>query len=107
MGLAHASPGEVVDLRTWGSELPPGKSKAIVKTGELELLRLALPAGKELPTHETARSIVIQCLEGTVELKFDGQSATLERGQLLHLGPQTFRSLRAIEDSSMLLTFLR
>lgn len=107
MALAHAAPGEVVDLRTWGSELPPGKSKAIVKTDELELLRLALAAGKELPSHETARSIVIQCLEGAVELRIDGHTKTIRAGQLLHLGPQTFRSLKAVEDSSLLMTFLR
>ena len=49
MATHHAKPGEIVDLQTWAADLPKEHTKAIVKTDEMELIRIVLPAGKGIP----------------------------------------------------------
>lgn len=107
MGLYHAKSGEVVDVRTWGDELPAGKTKAIIKTDAIELLRLSLPAGKEIPTHRARGDVVIHCIEGAVSLSIGSAASELRAGQLVHIDSGAPHSLRAISDSFVLLTVVQ
>jgi len=104
MALHHASPGEVVDLATWGEDLPSGGTKAIVKTDDMELIRMVLAAGKEVDTHQVANPIVIHCLSGLIEIDTSGKSERLGAGQLIHLDSNEPHAVRAKEDSQVLLT---
>jgi quercetin dioxygenase-like cupin family protein len=104
MALHHAAPGEVVDLDGWGEDLPSGGTKAIVKTDEMELIRMALPAGKELDTHSVAGPLVIHCLSGSIEIDAMGKTEVLNAGRLVHLAPGEPHAVRAKEDARVLLT---
>ncbi len=106
MALHHAAPGEVVDLDTWGDDLPSGGTKAVVKTDNMELIRMALSAGKTIDQHQVAAPVVIHCLSGTIEIDTMGKSETLKAGQLIHLAPNEPHALRAKEDSNLLLTIV-
>lgn len=103
MALHHAAPSEVVDLEDWGDDVPSG-TKAIVKTDELEMIRMALPAGKELDTHRVAGPLVIHCLSGSIEIDAMGKTGVLKGGQLVHLAPGEPHAVRAMEDARVLLT---
>jgi quercetin dioxygenase-like cupin family protein len=63
-----------------------------------------LHVGEGLPPHAVAGEITLQCIEGRIA--FDGASSARElaAGQLVHLSAQDIHALRAIEDSSLLLT---
>ena len=50
MAIPHAKPGEVVDVRPLGAALSAANSWTIVKTDALEVIRIVLPAGKEVTT---------------------------------------------------------
>ncbi len=54
MATHHAKPGEVVNLETWAEDLTTEQTKAIIKTNEMELIRLVLPQGKEILNHKVA-----------------------------------------------------
>lgn len=73
----------------------------------LELIRLVIPAGKEIPPHQAPGEITVQCLEGHVAFEHDGRAIDLQVGDLLHLCPQEPRALNGISDSSVLVTRLR
>ena len=106
MATHHANPGEIVDLQTWAADLPKEHTKAIVKTDEMELIRIVLPAGKGIPNHKVDGPITIQCVAGKLGITAMGATQELNYKQLIHLMPDEPHSLKAIEDSVVLLTII-
>lgn len=106
MSLPHAKPSEIVNVRPLGTALLSTKTTTLVKTGEMELIRLVVPAGKEIPTHKAPGEITVQCLEGRVIFTANGKAQELAAGQLLYLAAAEPHSLKGIEDSSLLVTIL-
>lgn len=66
MAIEHAKPGEVVDVRPLGAVLADSKTQTLFKAKNLEVVRLVMPAGKEISEHEAPGEITVQCLEGKV-----------------------------------------
>jgi quercetin dioxygenase-like cupin family protein len=106
MAIPHALPGDVIDLHPLGPGLATGRSHALFKSRQLELIRLVLRAGQELPPHAVAGEITLQCIEGRVAFSCPTGLRELAPGQLVHAGRQELHGLRAIEDASLLLTIV-
>ncbi len=105
MALKHAEPGEVVDLRPLGPALAAAKTSALVKSDRFEAVRLVVPAGTTIPSHQVEGYITLQCLEGRAVLGA-GEDIDLRAGDWVYLERNASHSVRAIEDSSLLLTIL-
>jgi quercetin dioxygenase-like cupin family protein len=103
MALPHAQSGQIIDITPLGSRLRSTVSTALFKAEDLEVMRLVLLAGKEIPPHKVAGELTIQCIEGAVEVSSE-QVQTLEAGRMMYLRGDEVHSLRAIEDASLLLT---
>ena len=104
MSIQHAVPGEIIQpLR---AALGSSKSTTLVKTADLELIRLVLPAGKDIPLHKAPGEITVQCLEGRVAFTAEGKTQELTAGQLLYLTAGEPHAVKGIEDSSLLVTLL-
>lgn len=106
MSIPHASPGEVVDVRPLGAALATAVTRTLVKTDSIDVIRMIVPAGKEIPTHKAKGQLVVQCLEGKIAFTACGKTHELQAGQLLFLPTGEPHSLRGIEDGSLLLTVL-
>ncbi|MCX4186919.1 hypothetical protein [Methylophaga sp. OBS4] len=106
MATHHASPGEIVDLDTWAQDVPNGKTKVIAKTDEVELARLALPAGKEFANEKVSGPAIVHCINGEIECAAMGEAQVLTSGQLLYFKPDEPYSVKAVVDSVVLLTFI-
>ncbi len=106
MAISHANPGQPIDIRPFGPELPNARTTALFKSGGLEVIRLVLPAGKSFPPHKVLGEVTIQCLEGTFEVTTDNQVHTLQAGQLLYVPGGIEHSLIGIEDASGLVTIV-
>ena len=106
MATHHANPGEIVDLQTWAADLPKEHTKAIVKTDEMELIRMVLPAGKGIPNHKVDGPITIHCIAGKIAFTAMGATQEINYDQLIHLMPGEPHSVKAIEDSVILLTII-
>jgi quercetin dioxygenase-like cupin family protein len=104
MAIPHAQPGEVIDVRPLGPALAGARTTALVKTEALEVIRLVLPRGKEIPTHETRGEVTVHCLEGRVAFTAGGVAHELESGQLLYLQCEQPHSVLGIDDASLLVT---
>jgi quercetin dioxygenase-like cupin family protein len=89
-----------------GTLLANSKTTTLVKTHNLELIRLVLPAGKEIPSHKAPGEITVQCLEGRIGFTAEGRTQELTAGQLLYLAEGEPHALSEIEDSSVLVTIL-
>ena len=105
MSIQHAKPGEVIPLPL-GVALASSKTMTLAKTADLELIRLVLSAGKEVPTHKAPGEITVQCLEGRVAFTAAGKTQELTAGQLLYLAAGEPHAVKVIEDSSLLVTLL-
>jgi quercetin dioxygenase-like cupin family protein len=104
MAIPHAKPGEVVDIRPLGTALATTATRVLVKTDETEVIRLVVPAGKEISTHQAKGELIVQCLEGKIAFTALGETHTLQSGQLLFLPVGVPHSVRGVEAGSLLLT---
>lgn len=104
MALPHTPSGQVVSVLPLGARLAQTASSAILKAGQLEVMRVVLPAGKTMSEHRTPGEVTVQCLEGTVELQAAGTTHLLRQGDLVHFEPRALHGLRAVEDASLLVT---
>lgn len=104
MAIPHAASAQVIDIGPLGSELANTKTSALVKTDAIEVLRLIVPAGKDIPPHTTPGEITVQCLEGRALFRAQGVERELTPGTMLYLEGGQEHSVHGLEDSSLLIT---
>lgn len=104
MAQPHARSGQVVSVLPLGDQLASTKTTAILKAEQLEVMRIVLLAGKEMPEHSTPGEVTLQCIEGRLELRTPGGTSVLEPGDFTHLAREAPHSLKAISNASALLT---
>jgi quercetin dioxygenase-like cupin family protein len=106
MAIPHAKPGDIVDVRPLGAALPSSQTKTLVRAEQVEVIRLLVPAGKQIEEHKAKGEIVVQCLEGRVAFTAFGKTQNLEAGKLLYLPTGEPHTVKGIENASLLLTIL-
>ena len=105
MAISHIQSGEVVQLPL-GPALSGSKTTTLMKSTDLELIRLIVPAGKVIPLHKAPGEITVQCVEGKVEFTIGRVARELTAGSMLFVEGGGEHSLRAQENSSLLVTIL-
>ncbi len=104
MAVPHARSGQVIDVRPLGDQLRHAVTTTLVNSEQVEVIRLILPTGKQLPQHRVAGSITIQCLEGLVEVHAAESTQILDKGLMVYLAGDVLHSLTAVRDSAVLVT---
>lgn len=90
-----------------GDGVGTATSATLLKSAGLELIRLVIPAGKQIPPHRAPGEITVQCIEGHVAFERDGHTIELHAGDLLYLCPQELHAVKGLANSSVLVTRLR
>ena len=90
-----------------GAEIGQAKSATLLETNQLQLIRLVVPAGKEIPPHRVPTEVIVHVVEGQVNFQHDGQETELRAGDVMFLCPEELHSLRGIQDSTVLVTRLK
>ena len=106
MALPHAQPLEVIDIRPLGAQLSQAVSISLIKTPTLQLMRLVLRAGEDMPRHKVPGAISIQCLEGSVDVTTPTHAVLLQAGEVVVLTGGDPHALHARVDTSVLVTVL-
>lgn len=106
MSIPHAGSGELIDIRPLAGDLSKTSSITLVRADHLEVFRFVLTAGKSTPEHKAAGAITMQCLEGSIELKAHGKIQKMRAGSMVYLSDSEPHSVKAIENSSLLVTIL-
>lgn len=104
MALEHAKPGRPIDIAPLGAALRESATHAILKTRSLEVIRVVLRAGEELPAHALRGELTLLCIEGAAEVTAQGTACTLRPNQFVLLPQRAAHAVRALEDTSLLLT---
>jgi quercetin dioxygenase-like cupin family protein len=106
MAVAFARSEEVIDVRPLGPALADWETTALLETGGLEVVRLIVPRGAEIPTHKTRGDVTVHCVEGRVAFTAGDVARELWAGQLLDLQGAQSHSILGIEDASLLMTIV-
>jgi len=109
MATAYSESGEFIDVSPLGDAMDRSRIAALklVKTPSLEVVRLIVPAGKDVGNHTAPGDITVQCLEGAVDFTTGNRAHRLVPGRLLYLTAGSLHALRGVEDSSVLVTIVR
>ena len=107
MATFHASSGDIIDVRPLGPLLQTTKSTAVVRDKHLEVMRFVYFAGDGLPNHFVYGPVLIQCVEGVLEVTAHGTCKRLCRGDLMYLAGEVHHDLLAVEDASVLVCMVR
>ena len=106
MAIPHAGPGELIDATPLGDRLLEEKTHTLVKQENLEIIRMILPAGKEIPAHTAPRMIIVQCLEGRILFTADDHEFDMVPGNIIYLQPKVRHAVLAVDNSAVLLTIV-
>ena len=104
MALTHSAPGARIACRPLAQDLRTTPTHALLKTGQIELMRVILAAGRSLPPHSVAGEITVQCIEGVLDVTVEGTSHRLQAGELLYLAGGVPHGVIALQDASALVT---
>lgn len=78
----------------------------LVKTPQVEVIQLIVPAGRDVPTHQAQGDLVVHCLEGRASLFAHERTYNLTPGQLLQLSIDEPFSIRGIDHASLLVMLI-
>ena len=107
MALKHAKSAEVVSLLSSVDSSQAPISQALVSSPEIELMRLILKAGKQLPPHAVAGPITLYCHQGSVEVRAGGVWQTMSESDLMYVEGGAEHALHALTDAIVLVTIFR
>jgi quercetin dioxygenase-like cupin family protein len=100
MATKRAAPGEIIEIVSPSDD----KTRALIKTDEIEVLRLVVPRNKTVDTHQVPGDITVQCLAGSAALTTPEGELELHAGQLVYLERDTPHAVRGLDDAWLLVT---
>jgi len=106
MALKHANPLDVIDLFHPQTSTDPPVSTSLLRTTNMQLIRLVLPKGHRMPSHHVPGVITLHCLTGEVDVDTSERRCILTAGQLVMLQGDEPHSLYAREPTTVLLTLV-
>ena len=98
-----ARSGEPIELRTGTGPVATEEINTLVRTRQAEVLRLLVPRGSTLPTHQAEGEIILHCLKGCISLTISGRTQDLRAEQLLYIADAKPFSIHGIDDASILM----
>jgi quercetin dioxygenase-like cupin family protein len=81
-------------------------SRTVMKVDGARLVLFSFDEGQELTEHTAAMPVLLQSLDGHVEITADGRTVDLRPGDVIHLGARLPHAVVAKEPSRLLLTML-
>jgi quercetin dioxygenase-like cupin family protein len=106
MAIPHAQPGDLIDVRPLNGAWEAHRTTTLIKTDQVDVVRMLLPAGKKIAEHRATGQILIQGVEGKVVFHTLGRTIEIEAGTMFYLPAAEPHSVEAITNSTFLLTLL-
>ncbi|MDT8989821.1 cupin domain-containing protein [Curvibacter sp. APW13] len=106
MALEHLPSGVKTRLAPLGAGLPLARTEALLKSSQLEVVRVVLQQGKTMREHKAPGEITVLCLEGRLALSTPQVRHEMESGDFLHLEAGVPHALEGLTDTSALVTMV-
>src|SRR5690606_11000213 len=82
------------------------KPVSVLKATGANVVVFAFPAGAELREHTAIYPVLLQAIEGALDVRLGGQEFRLTPGDLLHIEPHVAHIVTAENDARLQLTVL-
>jgi quercetin dioxygenase-like cupin family protein len=102
----HIQSGEIINLEMLKGDMQVDASYALVKTDDMEVIRMSLPAGKKIDKHHLDGEVSIQCLKGSIQFQLDDSVLDLKPEDWIFLRKKQPFSYTVNEDTILLTTIL-
>jgi quercetin dioxygenase-like cupin family protein len=102
----HVKSGDCINLETLREEMDVETTYALVKTSNMEVIRMFLPHGKTVEEHSVNGELSVQCLKGHILFSLDGRAQELTEDDWLYLEKEQPFSYSVKSDSILLVTIL-
>lgn len=106
MNQGHVESGEVINLETLKGDMNVDASYALVKTEDMEVIRMALPEGKEITEHSVKGEMSIQCLRGNIRFRVGNVVRNLSADDWMFLEREQVFSYTVTSNTILLVTIL-
>lgn len=106
MNQGHIDSGEVINLETLKADMQVDSSYALVKTEDMEVIRMALQEGKTIDQHSIEGEMSVQCLRGDILFMIGKKAVELKSGDWLYLKKKQNFSYSVKKDTILLVTIL-
>jgi quercetin dioxygenase-like cupin family protein len=106
MNQGHVQSGEVINLSTLKEDMDVDASYALVKTSDMEVIRMALHKGKTIEEHSVDGEMSVQCLRGKILFNVGEKAVELQEDDWLYLQKKQNFSYSVKEDTILLVTIL-
>ncbi len=106
MNQGHIKSGEVVNLETLRDEMDVDTSYALVKTEDMEVIRMSVHKGKTTDENSIEGEMSVQCLKGDILFMVDDKACKLTAGDWMYLQKRQNFSYSVKEDTILLVTIL-
>jgi quercetin dioxygenase-like cupin family protein len=106
MNTPLTSHGDIVDLCPITSANDVNQAVVLVRTDDVTIVQLLIPAGSNIPIYEASGEIILHCVQGRVSVDALGEPHELRAGQLLHLAINEPFSIHCAEAASLLATVI-
>jgi quercetin dioxygenase-like cupin family protein len=97
----------VIDTLLANTASAPKRSGELSCGKGLQVIRLVLPPGTQLPTHAASGEATILCLEGLLDFRIGKANHRVGPGQMLHLFKGERHAVSALQPSTILITLAR
>ncbi|MDO8516536.1 MAG: cupin domain-containing protein [Nanoarchaeota archaeon] len=82
-------------------------SKEILKDEKIDITLFCMAKGTEMSEHTSTKEGIIHVLEGNGVFNLEGENIIMKEGVLINMKENAVHSLKAIENTSFLLTLIR
>ena len=106
MTKGHVESGEVINLNTLKDGMSEESTFALVKTRDMEVIRMVIPRGKDIMEHSVEGEVSVQCLKGEIIFQIGQEARTLTDDDWLYLSRNQEHALHAKKDTILLVTIL-
>jgi quercetin dioxygenase-like cupin family protein len=106
MSYGHVKSGDRINLQTLRDELEADTTYALVKTKNMEVIRMALPKGKAVEQHTIDSEISVLCLKGEILFNINGKAHELVKDDWLYLKEGEHFSYSVKTDAILLVTIV-
>lgn len=106
MNQGHVESSEVINLETLKGDMDVDASYALVKTDDMEVIRMALPKGKEINEHNVEGEMSILCLKGNIQFNVGGVVRSLNTDDWMYLKKKQPFSYTVKDNTILLVTIL-
>lgn len=106
--MAEHAATSVDVIEVFPGEIPTEgrRVETLIKTPAVEVKRLSLSKGTEIPTHHAPGEITVHCLAGRIAFTVRGETCDIEAGRMIHLRAREPHSLVGLENAVVLVTKL-